>query len=29
MAAGDSAEDLLVEYPALTRNDIQACLDHA
>lgn len=26
LAAGDSADDLLAEYPALTRDDIQACL---
>jgi uncharacterized protein (DUF433 family) len=28
LAAGDSAEDLLEEYPALTREDVQACLDY-
>ena len=29
LAAGDSVEDVLAEYPALTRGDVQACLDHA
>ena len=29
LAAGDSIEDLLAEYPALTRADVQACLDYA
>ena len=29
LAAGDSAEDVLEEYPALTRKDVQACLDYA
>ncbi|MBI5692842.1 MAG: DUF433 domain-containing protein [Verrucomicrobia bacterium] len=29
LAAGDSVEDLLEEYPALTRADVQACLDYA
>lgn len=29
LAAGDSIEDLLLEYPALTREDAQACLDYA
>ena len=29
LAAGDSAEDILEEYPALTREDVQACLDYA
>ena len=29
LAAGDSIEDVLEEYPALTREDVQACLDHA
>jgi len=29
LAAGDSAEDVLEEYPALTREDVQACLDYA
>jgi uncharacterized protein (DUF433 family) len=28
-AAGDSLEDVLDEYPALTREDVQACLDYA
>ena len=29
LANGDTAEDLLTEYPALTREDIMACLDYA
>ena len=29
LAAGDSTEDVLEEYPALTRDDVQACLDYA
>ena len=29
LAAGDSTEDLLREYPSLSREDIQACLDFA
>jgi uncharacterized protein (DUF433 family) len=29
LAAGDSIEDLLAEYPALTREDARACLDYA
>jgi uncharacterized protein (DUF433 family) len=29
MANGDSADDLLAEYPSLTREDIFACLDYA
>ncbi|HEU0010237.1 MAG TPA: DUF433 domain-containing protein [Verrucomicrobiae bacterium] len=29
LAAGDSAEDVLEEYPSLTREDVQACLDYA
>ena len=29
LAAGDSIEDVLEEYPALRREDVQACLDHA
>jgi uncharacterized protein (DUF433 family) len=29
LAAGDSIEDVLEEYPALTRADVQACLDYA
>ncbi len=29
MANGDTVEDLLVEYPSLTRDDIMACLDYA
>ena len=28
-AAGDSVEDVLEEYPKLTRADVQACLDYA
>lgn len=27
LAAGDSVEDVLEEYPALTPEDVQACLD--
>lgn len=26
LGAGDSIEDVLAEYPALTREDVQACL---
>ena len=29
LAGGDSVEDLLAEYPSLTRADIMACLDYA
>jgi uncharacterized protein (DUF433 family) len=29
MAAGDSVEDLLREYPWLERDDVQACLVYA
>ena len=29
LAAGDSVEDVLEEYPRLTRDDVQACLDYA
>lgn len=29
LAAGDSTEDVLEEYPSLTRADVQACLDYA
>jgi uncharacterized protein (DUF433 family) len=29
LAAGDSVEDVLEEYPALKREDVQACLDYA
>jgi uncharacterized protein (DUF433 family) len=29
LAAGDSIEDVLEEYPSLVREDIQACLDYA
>lgn len=29
LAAGDSVEDVLEEYPGLTRIDVQACLDYA
>ncbi len=29
LAAGDSIEDVLQEYPDLTREDVQACLDYA
>lgn len=29
LACGDSVEDLLREYPSITRKDILACLDYA
>lgn len=29
LAAGDSVEDVLEDYPRLTRADVQACLDYA
>jgi uncharacterized protein (DUF433 family) len=29
LAAGDAVEDVLDEYPALTREDVDACLDYA
>lgn len=29
LAAGDSIEDILEEYPSLTREDVQACFDYA
>ena len=29
LAAGDSVEDVLGEYPKPTRADVQACLDYA
>ena len=29
LANGDSTEDLLAEFPSLTRDDILACLDYA
>lgn len=29
LAAGDSIADVLEEYPSLTREDVQACLDYA
>jgi uncharacterized protein (DUF433 family) len=29
LAAGDSVEEVLEEYPKLTRADVQACLDYA
>jgi uncharacterized protein (DUF433 family) len=29
LANGDTVEDLLAEYPTLTREDIMACLDYA
>jgi uncharacterized protein (DUF433 family) len=29
LAAGDSIEDVLEEYPSLTRADVQACLGYA
>jgi len=29
LAAGDTVEDILEEFPRLTRRDIRACLDYA
>lgn len=29
LANGDTVEDLLAEYPSLSREDIMACLDYA
>ena len=29
LAAGDSVEDVLEEYPTLKREDVYACLDYA
>jgi uncharacterized protein (DUF433 family) len=29
LANGDTVEDLLAEFPSLTREDIMACLDYA
>jgi uncharacterized protein (DUF433 family) len=29
LAAGDSVEDVLDEYPSLSRADVQACLEYA
>jgi uncharacterized protein (DUF433 family) len=29
LAHGDTIEDLLSEYPSITRQDIMACLDYA
>lgn len=29
LANGDSIEELLVEYPSLSREDVLACLDYA
>jgi uncharacterized protein (DUF433 family) len=29
LAAGDSVEEVLEEYPKLTCSDVQACLDYA
>ena len=29
MANGDTVEDLLAEYPALSRPDVMACLDYS
>jgi uncharacterized protein (DUF433 family) len=29
LANGDTVDDLLAEYPSLTREDIMACLDYA
>lgn len=29
LANGDAVDDLLTEYPSLTRDDVLACLDYA
>ena len=29
LGADDSVDDVLAEYPSLTREDVQACLDYA
>jgi uncharacterized protein (DUF433 family) len=29
LAAGDSVDDVLAEYPTLKREDVQACLEYA
>ncbi len=29
LGAGDSGDDVLAEYPTLTRDDVQACLNYA
>jgi uncharacterized protein (DUF433 family) len=29
LAAGDSVEEVLEEYPVITREDVQACLEYA
>jgi uncharacterized protein (DUF433 family) len=29
LAAGDSVEDVLDEYPSVSREDVQACFDYA
>ena len=29
LGAGDSVDDVLAEYPTLTRDDVQACLNYA
>jgi uncharacterized protein (DUF433 family) len=29
LAAGDSVEDVIEEYPTLTRADVQACMNYA
>ena len=29
LGAGDSVDDALAEYPTLTRDDVQACLNYA
>lgn len=29
LAAGDSVEDVLAEYPSLVAEDVRACLDYA
>jgi uncharacterized protein (DUF433 family) len=29
LGAGDSVDDVLAEYPSLSREDVQACIDYA
>ena len=29
LGAGDAVDDVLAEYPTLTRDDVQACLNYA
>ena len=29
LGAGDSIDEVLAEYPTLTREDVQACIDYA